>query len=271
MDYEIAAISFAKINLGLKIFGLRPDGFHEIEGIFQTVSLRDKIYIKRASLSVESTVQIPLEQNTVFKVWKIFREKYKIPECSIFILKRIPIGAGLGGGSSNAAAVIEAFDRMFSLSLEFEEKLDIACQVGSDVPFFLYGGRAKVKGRGEVVEPLKFVKERYFLIVPPFSISTKWAYNQFDAELNKSIMKSGSLKMWENDFEGVVFRHFPVLWEVKRKLMESGLKKVVLSGSGSCLVAETEGELPPLPKGFKVFSVFAVEKGFELFPRVEKV
>ena len=181
---------FAKVNLYLNISHLRKDGFHELQSIFQTVSLCDELYLQEAeefSLSLDEGSSFPMDRgekansNLIEKVYRYFETNYRISPVSVSLTKVIPIGAGLGGGSSDAAGMIMALNEINKLGLDREALASIAMHFGSDVPFFLRGGTAKVSGRGEIVEPLKASdggRWKYVLVYPDIHISTAAAYRE---------------------------------------------------------------------------------------------
>lgn len=183
--------SFAKINLGLKVKEKRSDGFHDLDMIMQSVSLCDRVHIekikeKKISVSCDKFV-CDEESNLAYKAAKVFFDEIN-PDfgISIKIEKNIPFGAGLGGGSSNAAAVIVGLDKVFELNLSKDEKIKLALNVGSDVPFCLFGGTLRCKGRGEALFPLSKMPECKILIKEGKNKSfTKDAFEKLDMILNK--------------------------------------------------------------------------------------
>ncbi len=182
--------SYAKINLTLKIDGLRPDGFHELESIMQNVSLFDEISLMPLEKGIEISCSDPLipsdERNICYKAARLIQDKNKIKTgVRIHIIKNIPSEAGLGGGSSNAAAVLAGLNRMWKLELSKQQLMEYAAELGSDVAFFIVGGTALCRGRGEQVQSIKYkVKngEKFVLIKPEVAVSTKWAYEEWDRQ-----------------------------------------------------------------------------------------
>ncbi len=166
-------------------------------------------------------------------------------EVSVKVLKNIPIGAGLGGGSSDTAAFLAGMNRLFDLKLSVEQLVKIAATVGSDVPFFFSGGSAIVRGRGEIIEPLELPKNYHIvLVVPNFSVNTRWAYSQLRNSLTsreiidflvKSLPKNfnGILKDFKNDFEEIILSNYPHLGDDISRMRRFGAELVSISGSGS--------------------------------------
>ncbi len=244
--------SFCKINWNLKILGKRDDGFHELCTIFQTVSLCDYLkFSESKNLLLSCTNEnIPTDENNlIIKAARLLREKFKISNgAKIQLEKNIPSPGGLGGGSSNAAIALLGLSKLWNLKIEFSELLKLAEQLGSDVPFFLYGGTALGAGRGTEIFPLSQIEEKFILIVTPDeNISTAEAFARLGAtRLTNSESKSilqicrneaerFDLRQNEliNDFESSVFSVAPETKRVKKTLLELGAVKALLSGSGA--------------------------------------
>ncbi len=242
--------SYAKINLFLDVTGVdSADGYHYIDSLFQEVTLYDEIEIKRHTEdnTLFQNEDIPAE-NTVSKALRLFKEKYQIDDSfSIKIVKNIPIGAGLGGGSSNAAAVLTALAKAYRLPMA--EIIEIGRKIGSDVPFFFTGGLCRVRGKGEKVESLDIKLENmaFLIIYPMIHISTGWAYSlindkekKYDLEkfLNKTAPDIDFLKkIVYNKLQLFVFNNCQELADIKKRLdgfLDSRLS--FMSGSGSSLV-----------------------------------
>lgn len=245
--------AFAKVNLGLKILNKREDGYHNIETTLTTVSLSDKLLIEKSLEGITvvcSALKIPAEENLCYKAAKLFLSYYNLQEgVKITIQKNIPVGGGLGGGSSDAAGVIKGLAQLFALKPSYEEMINLAKQIGCDVPFFLTGGAAYARGRGDELKFFKLPKMSLIIYYPGYPISTKWAYEEYDRlvltqtpilgnitpeEKRKKARTGFSL---DNDFEKVVFKAHPDLLDVKSNLLNAGAFMVSLSGSGSCLFA----------------------------------
>jgi 4-diphosphocytidyl-2-C-methyl-D-erythritol kinase len=240
----------AKINLFLEVLRKREDGYHQILSLIQAVDLCDELVLQKRETGVVISCDYPDcptdESNLAFKAASLLLEGEKIEEgVSIHIKKKIPISAGLGGGSSNAAATLKGINRLYQLQLPDKKLHALACRIGSDVPFFLYSGQALVRGRGEEIEPINMYRDYWLVLVcPHFEVSTKWAYQNVKISLtkrkkgvnfksleNKSIFFK-SLRSFRNDFEEVVNKRYPVVQKIKELLENSGALKSSMSGSG---------------------------------------
>ena len=250
---RISISSHAKINLSLKILGKREDGFHEIDTLMAPISLSDTLSFEKAGhegieLSC-SDPSIPLgEENLVKKAANVFHGKTgkNIP-LRIRIEKRIPAGAGLGGGSGNAAAVLQLLDRLCETGLSDEEMGALGAAIGSDVPFFFQPSAARCQGRGEFVEPARMERRLDLLLLKPsFGIETAWAYSRWrdSQELPRVRYQPQRYNgmLFLNDLERPVFEKHIFLACLKNWLLEQEETRVALmSGSGSVLFAVTEG------------------------------
>lgn len=242
----------AKINLGLKVVGKRSDGYHNIETIFQMVSLYDYIKLSESDTGItlySNNKDIPLnEKNLAYKAAHLLRERSGIKKgVKIEINKNIPISAGLGGGSSNAAAALLGLNYIWELKLPREELLPIAKQIGADVPFFLSGVRAFGTGRGDELQILPVASKFYVILLNPgLSISTEWVYKNLKLELTKDgkninikkfISKRGEIEdirdILSNDLEPVVMEKYDVIGRLKELLLSAGAVGSLMSGSGS--------------------------------------
>lgn len=244
----------AKINLGLWILGRRPDGYHEIDTFLQAISLEDEITLERSAPGIAlETGGLAISgpgPNIVARAWALLRETGALPRDAgvrARLVKRIPSGAGLGGGSSDAAGFLAGVDRLFELGLDAELLCSLAARLGSDVPFFLRGGLARATGRGEQVRHLCPMAPFWVVLATPATaISTTWAYAQLKYRLTpegtgarvlaSAIAKrdlQGVANAMSNAFEGVVLSHLPGIADLKRDLVSSGAMGALLSGSGS--------------------------------------
>ena len=253
---KAATISFktpAKVNLGLHILGKREDGFHELETLFQMVKLFDEIKIECLPSGLElvcNRPDIPQDEgNLAIKAAKILQTQFpdRCKGARIHLNKNIPHGAGLGGGSGNAAGVLLGLNFLWDLKLKRKDLILIASQLGSDVPFFLLSPCAIGRGRGEVLEPVKSSIRFYILMVyPGFAVSTALVYSNLKLKLTKrqnniSILKNFLLQSeyaqlgasWSNDLEPVVFQEHPGLSDIKKDMLTWGANGALLSGSGS--------------------------------------
>ena len=253
MNRDFRVISPGKINLHLDIKTRRDDGFHGIVSLFHKIDLSDEICIR--SLKDECNCRItgdfdcPPDRNLIIRAAELFREISGIRRGYEFrAVKHIPAGAGLGGGSGNAAAVLEALNRINGNPLERDTLFEAGARLGSDVPFFLGGPAALVTGRGEILEGLPALKNVHgVLIVPDLKISTPEAYRLFDSEGRvddrlgteqvKNAYIQGGISSWPffNSFSAVLYRHFPVLEKAESALKEQGAGFSSLSGSGSAV------------------------------------
>ena len=250
----------AKLNLGLKILGKRADGYHDILSIFQTVDLCDELALSDADapefMCDVSTVPAGPE-NLVLKAERILRAAIGGGKPVRFTLrKRIPVGAGLGGGSSDAAAALRGLKRVYGADAVTDDVLtSCAAKLGSDVPFLLKGGTAVVSGRGERIQPVDWPFDfTYVIVFPGFSVSTAWAYSrvsrysgdggEYDAMIRN--LAAGSLESGEfpralsNDFEEVVYPEYPVLRKMRAIMREKGADAALLTGSGSSMLGVFE-------------------------------
>jgi 4-diphosphocytidyl-2-C-methyl-D-erythritol kinase len=243
--------SHAKINWTLDVLFKREDGFHELRTIYQTVSLHDTLAITETAGPIEIICDDPRvpndENNLVFKATALLRETMSVSKgARIEIVKRIPVAAGLGGGSSNAAATLLALVKMWQIDSDDRTLLGIAASLGSDVPFFLMGGTALGVGRGEEVYGIEQVECEHLLLVNPgFGVSTRDAYEKL-SRLTRSESPSnipftllaakgvsGLPLVARNDLEESVLAAHPEIAEVKRRLLSLGARHAQMSGSGA--------------------------------------
>ena len=276
--------ALAKLNLELKVLPQRPDGYHELRTIFQTISLADRQDIeylpgRKTKIAVECDVAIPdnLAERAAAMVMEETGARGLV---QISLLKRIPMGGGLGGGSSDAAAVLLALPVLAGRVIPLPRLIDIAGQLGSDVPFFLLGGTAVGLGRGAEIYPLPDYPAHHALVlVPQLHVSTAEAYRALDPKLTSlrasPIINSFQSRAWnpagmlsapglsfcENDFEGVVFERHPELKSLKSKLQRTGAKFAMLTGSGAALfgIYESRQEAWRAAGSFKDVTAFPVE------------
>jgi len=246
--------ALAKINLDLRVLNKRPDGFHELRTIFQTISLSDTIDIEvqRGRTRIEIDSDIP--DNLIIRAAHLVLDAAKTSAHIKFQLnKRIPMGGGLGGGSSDAAAVLLALPALLKKPIPLETLIQLATQLGSDVPFFLAGGAAAATGRGTELYPLPDLPSYPVLLVAPgIHVSTADAYRALNREstigLHSSTRSTFQAVVWRvasrlparqwesvNDFESVVFPLHPQLESIRGKLWSLGARPALMSGSGSTL------------------------------------
>ncbi len=249
---KIRVAAPAKINLFLKVLGKRPDGYHDIYSWFQAVSLFDHIEIAK-----NDTGKIELEivgdrnlkaddSNLVVKVAKLMRARFGIKTgLDIRLEKNIPVAAGLGGGSSDAASALYAVNRLFGLELSSVELAELGSELGSDIPFFFSSGQAEVTGRGEIVADLELPRGYWIVLVcPNLAISTAESYAGLKMDLTRPerVIKLFCCKDFKglikeisrvnNDFEGMHFLSFPELEKIRGALLKNKAAMIRMSGSG---------------------------------------
>ena len=257
---SIELFSHAKVNLRLDILGKRPDGYHDIRTVFQKITLGDELSIAMAKSGIEVECNYPQvpqnEGNLAFSAARALLDRYKINDgLRIAIKKRIPVAAGLGGGSSNAASSLMGINQLFELGLTDEELMGIGRTIGADVPFFIFGNSARATGIGDLLEPLAVNPQLWLLLITPDTpISTAWAYGNIRRGLTNSANNiiipdcidhlDEVIAILSNDLEKVVIPRHPVIQTIKDTLSEKGAKGSLMSGSGSTVfgIFESEGE-----------------------------
>jgi 4-diphosphocytidyl-2-C-methyl-D-erythritol kinase len=238
----------AKLNITLKIVGRRPDGYHELNSLMVPISLVDRLAFSPAARGIHLSCQgIPVpenEENLVFRAAKAFFTRVsRSPSLSISLTKNIPVAAGLGGGSSDAAATLKALNGMNSYPLGAEELAEMALGLGADVPFFLHNVPSIARGIGERLKPVTHWPGFWYVIVTPsFRVSTAWVYGNLKLGLTgseNSYIVSPLREDWpaitdllENDLETVTAVRYPVIESIKRLLVEAGAEGALMSGSG---------------------------------------
>jgi len=244
----------AKVNLFLEVTGKRPDGFHEIETVFAQVSLADHLAFTLTNspeIDLKSTgLPVPQgEENIVHKAAELLRERCAVDKgVKIELEKKIPAGSGLGGGSSDAAATLKALNALWNLALYEKELHNLALELGSDVPFFLFGGAALGRGRGEILAPIKCKRQLYLvLLFPHIESPTRAVYEAFDRDMSARRLRSSRpiYKALENgDIERLrssmfnrlknpALRLYPRLRSFERKVKRVVKRPLGFSGSGS--------------------------------------
>jgi len=245
---NISINSPAKINIGLNVISKRKDGFHNLETIFYPLLLSDKLIISKAdSFKFESNSEelFRLKENLILsakeKLEQFTGRKFNV---SIYLEKNIPIGAGLGGGSSNAASTLKALIKLFDINITNEKLREIALNLGSDVPFFLNPLPCFAESRGEIITPVHLSIPNPILIVNPgINISTKEAFENIKPKIpvkslhtliKKTSISVDDLKgIAKNDFETYIFNKYSVVKQIKEKLYESGAELAMMTGTGS--------------------------------------
>ncbi len=254
-----------KINIGLNIIEKRDDGFHNIETVFYPVGLCDALEIIESNkLSIEfSGIKIEgnANDNLCIKAYQLISENYNIPPVSIFLHKVIPTGAGLGGGSSDAAFMIRLLNKFFCLNISEGELIHFATILGSDCPFFLKNSPVFAHGRGEVIEEISLNLKGYHILIvkPDFEISTAKAYSLVKPSFSEFSLKNlpiQNISKWKNfvvnDFEIPVSKEFPEIIKIKNRLYNSGAVYASLTGSGSAVYGIYKSE-PEIPSVFEKY------------------
>jgi 4-diphosphocytidyl-2-C-methyl-D-erythritol kinase len=265
----------AKINLGLNITGKRPDGYHDIETVFYPVNLCDALeFVASPEGAVMDTmtltgIELPgnSEDNLVLKALEILRKKYPVPYLRIHLHKSIPAGAGLGGGSSDAACMLRSINKTFNLHLSPDELQTYAASLGSDSPFFINCQPSFASGRGEILRPVTiFLNGLYLVLVNPgIMISTMEAYgNCVPAVPEKSLFETFRypVSKWKelvfNDFEKTIFISHPEIKSIKQALYGSGAVYSSMSGSGSTVYGIFY-EKPSIPGDLRKYVIYEGE------------
>jgi 4-diphosphocytidyl-2-C-methyl-D-erythritol kinase len=262
----------AKINLGLRVTEKRPDGYHDIETIFYPVGLSDALefVVSDGSLMADKLTVSGLdtgsnpEDNLVIKTVKKLREKHTFPFLKIHLHKAIPVGAGLGGGSSDAAYLLYAINKCLKLNLDNKNLKLLALDLGSDCPFFIDRIPAFATGRGEILEPIKPVLNGFYLLIlnPRINVNTADAYKNCLPEPPKQSLLhliESQIDDWKtlilNDFEYYIFKKHPLIGDIKKELYNCGAFFSLMSGSGSSLYG-VFSEKPSLNKKLKDFVIY---------------
>ncbi len=285
----------AKINLSLDVTGTRPDGYHLLTTVMQSVSLSDRVYLEldrqgNGLILLANDLSIPLnDRNTAHKAARLFLDAAGIDAgVRIFLEKAIPTEAGLAGGSTDAAAVLYGLNELCGSPLSMKQLLELAVKIGADVPFCLVGGTALCTGVGEILTPLEaFARVPLILIKPDFGISTPWAFQRYDENPATShpnhsrlfsAMQRHDLKAMQdasvNVLESVSLTAHPVLDSLKQHLLDLGAGMALMSGSGPTifgLFRETAHRdrahaalEKRLPDGYQIFSVTTRGQGLRV-------
>jgi 4-diphosphocytidyl-2-C-methyl-D-erythritol kinase len=241
-----------KINIGLQVLNKRTDGYHDLVSVFAPISLYDILCFRVISKEIKVKMRnIPQEQNIVYQTAKLIQQEYGVDKgIHIHIHKKIPIAAGLGGGSADAAMTIKMCSKLWKLNLSNEEMINIAEKIGSDVPFFVHNKLAIVRGRGEKIEKLDSAIELFILLVKPdFGFQTKEVFTHLIQEKGKNEIENVIIGFKENDFKkitksiqndlekGILYdtEKAQEILKIKKELLEVGALNSSMSGSGSCV------------------------------------
>jgi len=249
---ELSLVSHAKINLGLRIVGKRADGYHLIDTIFQEVAFGDILTFRRSGEAAGLTLtctdpRLPLDgANLCVQAFQLLRDRF--PEMGgvhLSLEKHIPVGAGLGGGSSNAAVTLLGLARLFRLPVIPQDLLEMATALGADVPFFLYGGLARGRGIGERIDPVRQAPGHpVVLVIPDIHVSTAWAYRQLNYGLTNRQSENKlkgffenweDYRRWRNEFEAPVIKRYSEIGEILQQMHHHQADFASLSGSGSAI------------------------------------
>ncbi|MGB0909428.1 MAG: 4-(cytidine 5'-diphospho)-2-C-methyl-D-erythritol kinase [Nitrospirales bacterium] len=286
---EVRVRAPAKVNLILKVLGRLPNGYHEVWSVMQSVNLFDLLSLRRGFSPNDirltcDTAAVPLgKDNIVYRATELVLKKASIDEgVEVHLEKQIPMGAGLGGGSSDAAATIFGLVQLFQLQWSISEMAALGATLGSDVPFFFSMPQALIRGWGQEVVPLTVTGTQWILLVKPeFPIETGWAYQQLAKSrslvptLSKDLqgIERGEvldfddiLPLMENDFEPVLFPEISRLGELKAQILSLGSEVALLSGSGSTIFGvfaqeETALKAMEVIAGDSTMQVFCVSTG----------
>jgi 4-diphosphocytidyl-2-C-methyl-D-erythritol kinase len=255
---HLELFSPAKVNLRLDILGKRPDGYHDIRTVFQKVTLGDDLTLAVIKSGIEVQCDDPRipcsDANLAHAAAQILLSRYAIKDgIRITIKKRIPVAAGLGGGSSNAASTLSGINQLFGLGLHNQDLMTMAKDLGADVPFFLFGSSAIGTGIGDVLQAISIHPKLWFLLVTPdLQISTAWAYQNVRRGLTNGAVNitippcihdiSEIIAILSNDLEQVVLARFPLLQDIKDTLRNKGALGCLMSGSGSTVFGIFAGE-----------------------------
>jgi 4-diphosphocytidyl-2-C-methyl-D-erythritol kinase len=236
----------AKINLGLNVMERRPDGYHNLETVFYPLELSDILEVLPGDSFQFHSSGLLLDteggDNLVVKAYSLFKREFDLPPVRIHLHKAIPFGAGLGGGSSDAAHMLKMLSRLFGLGLSSAQLRHYAAKLGADCPFFIDNQPSLATGIGDELCPISLDLGKYYfaLVKPPFGVKTELAYKAIKPSKHKTSIKDILLQpveTWKeylnNDFETPVFRMFPEIASVKRRLYELGALYASMSGSGS--------------------------------------
>jgi 4-diphosphocytidyl-2-C-methyl-D-erythritol kinase len=280
--------SYAKINLYFELVNKRQDGYHDIKSILQNIDIFDEIEIEEIErgIKIDSNYKdIPVgADNTVYKAVNLIIKTYKIDKgIKIFLNKNIPHSAGLGGGSSDSAAVIEALNRLWNLKMSTKDKEEIAGEIGTDVYFFLKGGTVYVEDKGDKTRKVKDFKwDNILLVKPDFDISTPFIYSRVKNEhLSKDYSKivlekfsreneKSLIKFFKNDLEKAAEREYPEIYKIKKEIIGLNAEIAMMSGSGSSVFGLFK-DRKTLDKAYsvldmkydKVYKTKTIERGFD--------
>ncbi|MBZ5856446.1 4-(cytidine 5'-diphospho)-2-C-methyl-D-erythritol kinase [Flavihumibacter profundi] len=260
----------AKINLGLQVTEKRPDGYHNIASVFYPLGLTDILEALPAEAFSFTASGLPIDatpdKNLCCKAWELLKKDFSLPPVAMYLHKIIPMGAGLGGGSSDGAYTLILLNQLFRLNLGEQQLVNYALQLGSDCPFFIINQPVIAKGRGEIMEKIDLPQlkgKKVLLVNPGLHINTGWAFSQIKPRENPESLAALCqlpLAAWkgkiQNDFEPGVFHHYPQLQQIKEQLYKCGAVYASMTGTGSTIY----GIFDQLPDNYSAF----FEPGYKL-------
>jgi len=265
--------SNCKINFGLRVLRKRADGYHDLETVFYPIPFNDAIEVIRtaqppvqfSSSGIE--LDVAPEQNLCMKAYALLKQSFDLPPFQLHLHKSVPSGAGLGGGSADAAFTLRLLNNKFNLGLGTERLLDLALQLGSDCPFFIINKPCLATGRGELFEALDLLKLKDYklaVITPGVHVSTAWAFGRLRIKNDGPSIKevvAQPVESWKhsmvNDFEEAVFAEYPVIRDIKGSLYANGAIYASMSGSGSAVYGLFERGMEIKMDGVRVFDLDA--------------
>lgn len=243
--------AYAKINLGLDVIRRREDGYHEVKMIMQNIGVCDELAFEKQESGIElriDTLELPADgNNLIYRTAKLIMEEFGIKEgVKIYLKKRIPIAAGLAGGSTDAAAVFYGMNKLFDLKMTQEKMCELGVKIGADVPYCIMGGTALAEGIGEQLTPLPDApKATVLLAKPDITVSTKMVYERLNVPelkfhpdidgMTKAVLRhdlSGIIERMGNVLENVTIQEYPVIEQIKNMMKEQGAANALMSGSG---------------------------------------
>lgn len=273
--------SNCKINLGLNVINKRLDGFHNLKTVFYPINWLDALEVIEDDRSKNGfnfsqsglTIDVPIENNLIYKAWQVINNKTKIPPIKVNLVKRIPMGAGLGGGSSNAAYFITLINSKFDLGFSSDEMIQLSAQIGSDCAFFINNKPVFAEGKGDVLSSININLNQYYilLVFPNIYCNTKDAFNNLNYKTPtielKTIIEKMPIGEWKNnlinDFEQSIFLKHPKIKELKELFYSEGAVYSSMSGSGSCVFGIFDQE--PNLKSFEHYQSFLQKPNNPLF------
>ncbi|NDV47724.1 4-(cytidine 5'-diphospho)-2-C-methyl-D-erythritol kinase [Paludibacter sp. 221] len=266
----------AKINIGLNVTEKRSDGYHNIETVFYPIGLSDVLEVSPSETCIDYsfssdgfTIEGDPENNLVVKAYRLLQSEYELPAIDISLIKQVPFGAGLGGGSSDAAFMLKVLNDLFNLNLPVKKLEQFAVELGADCPFFIRNKPVFASGTGNVFSPVKLSLKDYFLILvkPDIHVSTPQAYSLITPQKPETSLKeliTTPMSEWRNlivnDFEKPVFSLYPEIGEIKDNLYNLGAIYASMSGSGSSVYGIFES--PVKESDVQIFSDYFISGGY---------